>query len=418
VDAGIVESMALRSLVVDFNSYFASVEQQLRPELRGRAIAVAPMLAETTSAIAASIEAKRFGVKTGTRIADARRMCPGIIVVAARPSRYVEFHERLVEAIESCIHVESVWSIDEVCCELTGKWCVRANAEELALRIKRTIYERVGSELRCSIGIAPNPFLAKTASDMQKPDGLIFIDNADLPHCLYGLELRDLCGIGRSMEERLKANGIHTIQQLCEERKEVLRSVWSGIEGERMWRALRGELVWRPPTSRSSIGHSHVLAPQKRNLEDAYATLFHLLNKAGLRLRKMGCFTGAMDISVRLVAGGRVHGELRFTETQDEIELNRALQLLWKRLVPFRGSPLKVGVTLSHLVEESNVTPSLFEKVEHHGERRNLSKLVDELNLRYGKNTVYFGSQHRALGSAPMRIAFNHVPDAKLESDA
>src|SRR5471030_2931427 len=114
--------MSLHSLVVDFNSYFASVEQQLRPELRGKAIAVVPVKAESTCCIAASYEAKKFGVKTGTRVSDARHLCPGLQIVEARPALYVESHHKLIAAVESCIHVEEVWSIDEMVCELTGKW--------------------------------------------------------------------------------------------------------------------------------------------------------------------------------------------------------------------------------------------------------------------------------------------------------
>src|SRR5665647_1483776 len=93
--------MTLKALYVDFNSYFASVEQQLRPELRGKPIAVLPVVAETTCCIAASYEAKAFGVKTGTKVSDARKLCPGIMLVEARPALYVEYHHRLVEAVES-----------------------------------------------------------------------------------------------------------------------------------------------------------------------------------------------------------------------------------------------------------------------------------------------------------------------------
>ena len=92
--------MALRSLYVDFDSYFASVEQQLRPELRGKPIGVVPVMAETTCCIAASYEAKRFGVKTGTRVSDARKLCRNIKFVEARPAVYVEYHHKLVEAVE------------------------------------------------------------------------------------------------------------------------------------------------------------------------------------------------------------------------------------------------------------------------------------------------------------------------------
>lgn len=406
--------MPLRALIVDFNSYFASVEQQERPELRGRAIAVVPVKAETTCAIAASYEAKAFGVKTGTMVREARLKCPGIVIVEARPALYVEYHQRLVEVIESCIHVEQVWSIDEVLCELTGRRRERERAVEVAHEIKRAIAAKVGAELRCSIGIAPNGFLAKTASDMQKPDGLVVIEDGDLPHCLHRLELRDFCGIGRNMEARLHEHGIRTVQQLCALGQDELRAVWGSIEGERMWRALRGEAVYRPPTERSSLGHSHVLPPAQRNVEDAYAVLCRMLHKAAMRLRKAGLLAGAMHIFVKFVGGGGVGEDARFLETDDTFELNHVLTMLWERLGCLRGVPLAVGVTFGGLIETTNAPRRLFEPPRG---RRELNRLVDQLNVRYGKDAVYFASTHSARDSAPMRIAFTRIPDLETEGD-
>lgn len=128
----------------------------------------------------------------------------------ARPALYVELHHKLVEAIESCLHVERVLSIDEVACRLTGSDGRRERALALAHQIKQTVAGRVGGEMRSSIGIAPNVFLAKVASDMEKPDGLVVIEDADLPGCLHGLKLRELCGIGKAMEQRLHRSGIRT----------------------------------------------------------------------------------------------------------------------------------------------------------------------------------------------------------------
>ena len=145
----------LNALYVDFNSYFASVEQLLRPELRGKSIAVLPVVAETTCCIAASYEAKAFGVKTGTRVSDARKMCPEIILVESRPAMYIEYHHKLIEVVESCTHVENVLSIDEMVCKLTGSQRQKDNALALAQRIKKSIAKKIGPEIRCSIGIAP-----------------------------------------------------------------------------------------------------------------------------------------------------------------------------------------------------------------------------------------------------------------------
>ena len=186
------QSIPLRSLYVDFNSYFASVEQQLRPSLRGRPVGVLPLLAETTCCIAASYEAKACGVKTGTPAYEARRLCPGIILVEARPAVYVEMHHRLVAAVESCSPVGQVRSIDEMDCPLMGSERRRDKALALAARIKAAVAQAGGEMMRCSIGIAPNVFLAKMASNMRKPDGCTVIEQTELPQVLHRLELRDI----------------------------------------------------------------------------------------------------------------------------------------------------------------------------------------------------------------------------------
>src|ERR1700677_232168 len=151
----------LNWLFVDLNSYFASVEQQVRPELRGRPVGVVPMMADTTVCIAASYEAKAFGVRTGTIVADAKRMCPEIVLVEGRHEIYTEYHHRVVEAVESCVPVTSVCSIDEMACRLIGRERPLLNAIDLGMRVKRTIRERVGECLRSSVGLATNRYLAK-----------------------------------------------------------------------------------------------------------------------------------------------------------------------------------------------------------------------------------------------------------------
>jgi DNA polymerase-4 len=405
--------MPLRALIVDFNSFFASVEQQLRPELRGRPVAVAPVKAETTSAIAASYEAKAFGVKTGTRIAEARHMCPGLIVVQARPPLYVEKHEELVEIIDSCMHVEKTWSIDEMECDLTGVWRQRERAVELAHKIKRTIAEQAGEYLRCSIGIAPNHLLAKLASDLQKPDGLVVIEEHELPQRLYSLKLQDFSGISHAMEARLRSHGIATVEQMCSSTKEELRAAWESVTGEWMWRALRGENVrWLHGENRT-IGHSHVLAPMQRNDADARAVLHRLLQKAAMRLRKIEHFATGLVVSVKYVNRPRWRDSMSFQESQDTLEFLHTLNQLWERRPTHGGAPLLVGVSLYGLTPEQSVTRSLFADEK----RQKLNSAVDALNTGLGKNTVYFAGAHSALDAAPMRIAFNRIPDLATEND-
>lgn len=408
--------MSLNALYVDFNSYFASVEQLLRPELRGKPIAVLPVVAETTCCIAASYEAKAFGVKTGTRVSDARKMCPGIILVEARPSLYIEYHHKLIEVVESCTHVERTLSIDEMVCKLTGSQQNKENAWDLAQRIKQTITKKIGPEIRCSIGIAPNTFLAKLASNMQKPDGCVVIEQHELPERLYPLELRDLNGIGRRMEERLVSKGVTTVRALYALNRQQLRSAWGSIDGERMYDKLRGIEMPDNKHDRSSLGHSHVLPPELRTHHAALSVLHRLLQKASLRLRSYELLASRIQVRVKFLNRPTWIAESDCSPTDDTLQLTHALEQLWKQYPARKATPYAVGVSFSGLVEPSSAIMDLFQPAES-GTKQRLSKVLDKLNMRYGKNTVYFGGAHNAVSYAPMRIAFNHIPDVKTEGD-
>lgn len=409
--------MALRSLLVDFNSYFASVEQELRKELRGKPVAVVPVMAETTCCIAASYEAKRFGIKTGTQVRQARLLCPKLEIVQARPKTYVECHHQLVEAVESCLHIDEVLSIDEMICDLPNNFRKEDRARGLAKHIKQTIARKVGQYLKSSIGIAPNRFLAKMASNMQKPNGLICLQEEDLPEALYKLELRDIHGVGKRMEQRLREYGITTVYELCHTSKDKLRQAWNGVEGERIFRNLRGEEVYYPPTKHTTIGHSHVLPPEERNRKLAFAVINRLTQKAAMRLRNMSYMASAMHISIKHINAPSWRNDMQFLETQDTLEFIRILNLLWDRYPRTTLKPLAVGVTFFNLTAENNYTPSFFSETEVSKNRKTLHKAMDELNTKFGNNTIYFGGAYEALRSAPMRIAFNHIPDLKIEDD-
>ncbi len=410
--------MSLHSLYVDLNSFFASVEQQLRPELRGRPVGVLPVMADTTCCIAASIDAKRYGIKTGTAVWQARKLCKDIVFVQARPATYVEIHHRIVAAVESCTPVGEVLSIDEMACELMGSEREEANAVRLGRQIKQAIYDQVGEVLHSSVGIAPNRFLAKTASNMQKPDGLVVIRQEDLPQRLYGLKLGALNGIGRAMEQRLNQLGIHSVEQLCGASRDMLRRAWNGVEGERYYAKLRGEVVTYAPTQRSSVGHSHVLAPELRDPDNALAVLYRLLHKAAMRLRHYGYCAGGLGLHLSYIKTDSGHArwadQARFAPHADTLKLNPVLAQLWQRRPPDPDPILKVGVTLTDLVEHSQVTRDLFDPGDRH---EPLNSVLDQINQRYGPNTLYFGGAHNGRGAAPMRIAFSHVPELQVESD-
>lgn len=408
--------MSLNALYVDFNSYFASVEQQLVPELRGKPVGVLAVMAETTCCIAASYEAKAFGIKTGTGVRDARKLCPDMVFVQARPSVYVEYHHRLIELVESCTHVEKVLSIDEMVCKLTGSQQVRENALKLAGKIKRTIAENIGDYIRCSIGIAPNTYLAKVASNMQKPDGLIVIESHELPQRLYGLKLRDFNGIGKQMEARLNRYRITTVEQLYAANRQQLQAAWGSVEGERMYDKLRGLEPYYVKNARSSLGHSHVMPPEQRNEAGAKAVLHRLLQKACMRMRSYDLLASRISVKVKLRNQPSWLMESAISPTDNTLRLTDVLEIFMQHYPETEHEPYAVGVSFSGLLTAEEAARDLFQ-IEPLENEKKLSKAIDALNLKFGKNTIYFGGAHEALKDAPMRIAFNHIPDLVVEGD-
>ena len=165
----------LRWLVLDLNSFFASCEQQEHPELRDRPLIVVQTMADTTCAIAASYPAKALGIRTGTLVHEARRLCPHLKLVQANHKLYVDYHHRILKAIDKHIPVQEVVSIDEVACRLDKLQQQPTMARKLAQEIKREIETQVGACLTSSIGISANKLLAKLASNMQKPNGLVIL---------------------------------------------------------------------------------------------------------------------------------------------------------------------------------------------------------------------------------------------------
>ena len=419
--------MTLRCLFVDFDSFFASVEQHDATHLRGRPVAVIPVASTTTCCIAASKEAKRdYGIKTGTGVAEALERCPDIALQIARPARYLKVHKQFLDAIATCIPHGTPASVDEVPCWLLGRERRRNNAEGIARSIKRVLRARFSEALTCSIGIAPNKFLAKTASDMNKPDGLTVIEEADLPHALHALELRDLCGIGPSMEARLHRADIETVEELCASSRDRLRRAWGSIEGERFWLQLRGFDLPERETQRGSIGHSHVLGPELRSFEGARSVLCKLLAKAAMRLRHEQFLAGGMAIRIRFVGmDARFEQDLRFAPIDDTSALLRMLGDKLERMRraiaagrwdPKRNPPLSVAVTLVGLSPRVAVCGELM------AERRRahaISALLDRVNGKFGQSALHTGSMKHAVkfDAAPMRIPFGSLPNVDIEEE-
>ncbi len=447
---------------VDLNSFFASVEQQIHPEYRDKPLAVVPTIGDTTVAIAASYEAKALGIKTGTRVSDMKKICPGIILVQGDHTTYAEFSHRIHAAVERVCPVAHVPSIDEVACQLIGREREPPRARQIALDIKQAIKDDVGSTLRCSIGMAPNRYLAKIASDMQKPDGLIGLLPSQLPRALLQLELRDLPGVGARTEQMLIRKGITTMPQLLALDREGMHKLWNSVWGDRLYHWLRGHDTGDDgaPVSQEmqkSLGHSHVLGPQHRSPAGAWAVAHKLLHKAAMRLRMEKMCAGSMSLTIRYQLtreqadsakgtqlrrnetpyaeseedtehwdsrngrtgkvkqhqSGLRHGgwgmEARFTSCQDTFTLLETLRALWAQQPtgPEQQRPFFVGISMSRLIPESEQQPTLFVDPDKRGE---LSRTLDKMNLKYGHTTLHFAGMLPARESAPTRIAFTQIP--------
>ena len=391
----------MRTLFLDFNSYFASVEQQEDPKLRGRPVAVAPVDAETTSCIAASYEARRFGVKCGTPIGEARRMCPGLVVVRGDHGVYQAYHDRIERVVQDVLPIEEKLSIDEMSFRLLGTERTPAVAREIAWEMKRQIRERVGECMTCSIGIAPNPFLAKVATELQKPDGLIIITEHDLPQRLYGLKLTDFPGISRRMQARLNAQGILTTEGMCAATRYEMTRAFGSIVGERWWYLLRGVDLRQEKRSRGSFSQSHVLPPDLRTEEGSRNVLIRLMYKAAMRLRGEGLWTGGVGFGVNGIERSW-EGATSLSPTQDSRALVEALTAEWPRRTFVR--PIKVWCALTDLRPAETVTPSLFDEAK--GNVPELGRAVDRMNARFGKLKVYPAPIHNVRDTAEERIAF------------
>lgn len=409
----------LRWLYIDFNSYFASVEQQLNPALRGKPVIVVPVESDYTCAIAASYEAKAYGIKTGTPVHEARRLCRDIICVHADHEHYVDYHHRIRAVVERILPVTHKCSIDELACRLMDNETSPETAVDKALEIKRALAREVGEYITCSIGIASNRYLAKVAGEMQKPDGLVVLPLGDLPGPLLKLKLTDLPGIGRNMNERLHRKGIGNMAKLWSLGPKEMRKAWGSVWGEKMWYYLRGRELPEEEHERRGIGHSHVLAPELRPPGKARLVARRLTLKTASRLRRIDYYATHFFLALRLENGQRYMAEAQCYRAQDSMTFLHLLDRLWARLAREVGteSIKKVSVGMNGIIPASALQPELIpelsEKDRQSREKwEKMSKALDRINQRYGRDSIRLGaSDEQQHGFTGTKIAFTRIPD-------
>ncbi len=412
-----------RYMFIDFNAFFASVEQHDDPALAGQPVIVTPLASEHSGVIAVSYEAKAFGITRGTSVQDARRLCPSIVVRPARHGRYVEIHGQLMAEIGRHLPITRIHSIDECLCRLSREEQLPAVAEAKARQIKQGIREAIDPSLRCSIGLASSPLLAKLASDLVKPDGLVFLPVTSLPGALSELPLRAIPGIGSGIGARLEKAGICDFDGLWAIEPRHARMVWGSVEGERFIRGLHGSDIplTVEPQAKRMIGHSRVLGGRDRRPDRARIIAQALLLKAASRLRRYGLYATAMHVGMRFYPEGAITHDMVFRATQNSWRFLEGLDEFWMpamaafRRHQSRVTPKLVTVYLSGL-QPRPAEPDLFIGADDDARDARQAALwsgIDRLNQRYGGKKVMLASHHDLdLDYLGVKIAFSRIPDA------
>ncbi|HLB95751.1 MAG TPA: DNA polymerase [Patescibacteria group bacterium] len=398
------------NLFLDMNAFFASVEQQVQPSLRNKPICVAPYPGNTGCCIAKSYKAKAFGVKTGTLVGEAKKLCPQIIVLESRPELYLFYHREIVKVLKNFSPFLRVLSIDEFNIKLTGLDQNREKALEMARKIKETILKKVGDYLTCSIGIGPNMWLAKVAGELGKaclpagrPDGLVVVALEELGVWYRSLDLMDLPGINVAMARQLHHRKIKTpfdfyLQPLFN------LSRWFGHPGRVWFYRLRGFETDEIEPATKSIGHQHVLAPEYRTIAAARRVLVKLAEKCAQRLRAKNLWTGGVSLGIKFLNGPFWEKNAATDLVADSQNIQRIALSLYDAC-PIQKPPLRIAVTLFNLTQVRGEQISLFSKIE---KSRRLSQMMDEINDKYGPETIYPASMFGASEAAPTRIPFGN----------
>ncbi len=388
---------------IDMNSYFASVAQQDNPAWRGKPVGVCEHLGGII--IAASVEAKKWGIKTGTPVWEARKLYPKIILTKTEPDRYRFYTKRFLQVFGDYTDRVEKYSIDEAFIDVTkacyiqkkniqGEWEMTDPFEEailIAKEIKRRMRKEVGDYLRCSVGVGTNKLIAKIGSDMQKPDGLTVVRPADR-HLLYEkLKLTDIPGIGVRQERNLNALGIKTLVQLRDYPKSQLIAHF-GIPGHHLYNMGQLEGSWKEgfddEEAIKSMGHMYTVASEYRKPGILIPVLYKLSEMVGARLR------------VNRLAGNTIHTFMRTADDRSFgrsarmgnylsdgreifLECRNILQSL--SVVSLEKiSATFIGVTVAGLTEDMH-QKSLFPADQ---KKQNIAPALDKINEKYGDFTA------------------------------
>jgi len=372
-----------RILHADLDAFFASVEQRDNPRLRGR-----PVIVGGGVVLAASYEARAFGVRTAMGRAHARRLCPHAIVVPPRMSAYSEASKAVFEVFEDTTPLVEGLSIDEAFLDVRGLERIAGPPPEIAVRLRRDVRERVG--LPITVGIARTKFLAKVASAVAKPDGLLLVPPDRELAFLHPLPVERLWGVGRATAAKLHDRGITTVGQVAALEEPWLVSMLGRATGGHLHALAhnRDRRSVRVGRRRRSIGGQRALGLTPRSSSDVDAIVLGLVDRLAQRLRKArrACRTVVLRLRFRdFSRATRSHTiPQATTETQAILDVARGLLADATPVIEAQGLTL-VGLSLANLVDEGAIQLVLpFEP----GHDAALDAALDEVRARFGSAAV------------------------------
>lgn len=391
-------------LHIDFNSYFATVEQQANPRLRGKPIGVTGGDREKRTVIgAASVEAKKFGVKTGMPIWEALKLCPHLILVPGDSDKYLETTKRFLTIIKDYSPNVEIFSIDEVFMELT----LDIDAFKVAFEIKSRIKEEIGEYITCSIGISYNKLLAKLAGSLQKPDGLVSIPNqSEAIKILDQIELDEVCGIGRRIKKRLNNMGIFNFPQLrkiplemllasFKSYGQVLYNMCYGIDHSLITPFFQKEEV-------KSVGHRHTIDHDTNDLVEIKQILLKLTELVARRLRSKNLVGRTIHCWIRNSDFSAQGMQATISYTCDGLDIFHASWKIFHQVWQ-KNKIRMIGVSISNL---KPINPQNLSLLPEASRRETMLQAIDKINNKYGEFMLQRGI---LLGSDNIRRKPNSI---------
>lgn len=384
-------------LHLDMNSFFASVEQSYNPALRGIPMAVAGNPKERRGIlVTCSYEARALGIYTTMSVGEAKRICPDLVIVPPDHEKYRIASNAVFSILRTYTDLVEPVSIDEAYIDITHIGGL-TNAVQIATNMQQRILHEL--DLPCSIGIAPNKFLAKTASDMKKPMGITILRKRQVPNLLWPLPVIDMHGIGQSTEKRLNDLGISTIGELAQA-EELLLKAKLGKNGLRLRNRANG-IDDRPvdpeaAEERKSVGSSTTLAIDETELEPCLEVFRFLAKKVARRLNDKGLAGQVVMIQIRTADWHnltRSRTVMNAVYKEDDIykEAIGLFKFHWE------GEPIRLlGITVSNVFPINELYEQLsFDNFEKYAKEEKMDLLVSELENKFGPHAVKRGLSER-----------------------